>query len=53
MHAPPPASGVVEVLKTIDRELADKALRPYVWTATSQSVLDKVARGRNGLERVS
>ena len=27
--------------------------RPYVWTATAESILAKVARGRIALERVS
>ena len=27
--------------------------RPYVWTATAQSILAKVARGRIALEKVS
>jgi hypothetical protein len=27
--------------------------RPYVWTATAQSILAKIARGRIALEKVS
>jgi hypothetical protein len=27
--------------------------RPYVWTATAESILAKVARGRIALEKVS
>ena len=37
----------------IPRRTQRRPTRPYVWTATAQSILAKVARGRIALEKVS
>jgi len=42
---------IASIQKYIDPH--NDAPRPYVWTATAESILAKVARGRIALEKVS